>query len=127
MPLSQGDGGPGFGFVAHKVHIHRWPPDAPEWSPQRRREIGAANSGRGPRRVSVAGATLRVGGYLFGSIRRIGITVPLFKRQCTVIFEGRCEEFHAHVHITTKSSDYLETFNSLTRWRARFPDAYYLD
>lgn len=118
----------GFGFTAHKVHMHRWPPDTPEWSRARRDEIASYNQDREPKSVYVSGKSLRVGPYRFGSIRKIGITVPPFKRQCTVIFEGRCEEFHAHVHITTKSGDYVESFNSLTEWRRTgFPDAFYAD
>jgi len=117
-----------FGFTAHKVHIHRWPPDTPEWSRRRGDEIASYNQDKEPKSVSVSGKSLRVGPYRFESIRKIGITVPPFKRQCTVIFEGRCEEFHAHVHITTRSGDYPESFNRLTGWRkTRFPDAFYAD
>ena len=121
-PLS--DGGPAFSFLAHKVHIHRWPPDTPRWSPARKTEIADFNGGGAPKKVSVKGRTLRVAGYEFDSIRKVGITVPMFKRESTVIFEGRCEEFYAHVHITTRSADYIDTFNSLIKWReARFPES----
>ncbi len=120
--------GSDFGFAAHKVHVHRWPPDAPEWTRGRKDEVASYNKSAEPKAVSVCGTSLQVGSYRFESIRKIGITVPPFKRQCTVIFEGRCEEFHAHVHITTRSGDYLQTFNRLMAWReTEFPDAFYAD
>ena len=119
-PLS--DGEPAFGFLAHKVHIHRWPQSTPRWSPDRKTEIADFNGDGAPKSVSVKGRTLRVAGYEFGSIQKVGVTVPMFKRESTVIFEGRCEEFYAHVHITTRSADYIDTFNRLVKWReARFP------
>jgi hypothetical protein len=41
-----------------------------------------------------------------------------------LIFEGCFEKLYAHVHITTKSQDYLEIFNKLVHWRSRyFPDS----
>ena len=117
-----------FDFTSHKTHIHRWPLDTPEWSQARKQEIDDFNKNKVPRKVSVDGKTLQIATYKFDSIKKIGITIPLFKRQSTVIFEGRCDEFDAHVHITTKSEDYLETFNNLMNWRkSQFPDAYYID
>ena len=110
------------------MHIHRWPLDTPEWSNQRKNEIENFNKDKEPKNIFVREKTLQVDGYKFDNIKKIGITIPLFKKQSTVIFEGKCEEFDAHVHITTKSSDYLETFNKLMNWRKNhFPDFFYIE
>ena len=34
-----------------------------------------------------------------------------------MIFESQYENFFAHVHITTKSQNYLDIFNRLILWR----------
>ncbi len=117
-----------FDFVAHKVTIHRWPHDTPQWSDQRKKQVEQYSQSSEPKHVYVRGKTVHLDNFKFDSICKIGVTIPLFKRQSTVIFEGRCEEFYAHVHITTKSNDYLQIFNNLMNWRKnQFPDAFYID
>ena len=39
-------------------------------------------------------------------------------------FEGQFDGLFAHVHITTKSKEFLEIFNALIKWRQReFPES----
>ena len=60
----------------------------------------------------------------FDKIKKIGITVPLFKNQTTLVFEGHFEDFDAHVHVTTSSQNYVDIFNKLVIWKNRcFPDS----
>lgn len=117
-----------FSFMAHKVHIHRWPHTVAQWSAQRIQQIDQdINKNKEPMHVLIKDRSVQIQKYKFDSIKKIGITIPLFKKQSTMIFEGRCQEFDAHVHITTKSDNYLETFNGMMNWRAtKFPDAFYL-
>ncbi|QLH03785.1 hypothetical protein C5F47_03445 [Nitrosopumilus cobalaminigenes] len=56
----------------------------------------------------------------FHSLKKIGITVPPFKDECTLIFEGKFGGFSSHVHITIKCDNYLEVFNNLISWRTQF-------
>lgn len=67
--------------------------------------------------------SILVDNYEFKNIKKIGITIPLFKKECTLVFEG-FEKFYAHVHVTTKANNYLEIFNKLMHWRSKyFPDS----
>jgi len=68
--------------------------------------------------------TLLIDNYEFKNIKKVGITIPLFKKECTLVFEDCFEKFYTHVHITTKTKDYLEIFNKLMHWRSKyFPDS----
>lgn len=111
-------------FLAYKVHIHHWPPDTPKWSETRKKQVNQEiNQNKEEKQVEIKNKTVRIKNYEFSSIKKVGITIPLFKKQCTIIFEGHCQEFDAHVHITTREKNYLKTFNKLMDWRTKFfPD-----
>ena len=111
-------------FLAYKVHIHHWPPETPKWSVSRKKQVDhEINQNKENKQIKIQDKTIHIENYEFSSIKKVGITIPLFKKQCTMIFEGHCQEFDAHVHITTKEKNYLEIFNKLMYWRTKFfPD-----
>ena len=55
--------------------------------------------------------------FQFASLKKIGVSVPFFKDECTIIFEAQFENLFAHVHITKKLGNYLELFNQLMSWK----------
>lgn len=116
-------------FFAEKVYFHHWPPETPSWSESRKEKIdGDINSKKEKKKVKISEKSIQIENYVFDSVKKIGLTIPQFKRQCTMIFEGHCEEFYAHVHVTTRSKDYLDIFYHLMKWRDEyFPDTPYLD
>lgn len=118
-----------FSFLAHKLHVHHWPPDTPPWSLDQKQKVKQnINPDVLPIPILIQDKIVKFGIYQFEDIKKVGITIPLFKKQCTVIFEGHHQELYAHVHITTKSDDYLYTFNNLMNWRKnQFPDAFYIE
>ena len=116
-------------FQAEKVYFHHWPPETPKWADSRRDRISQdINSNKKEKQVKIDGHTVQIDDYVFAQIKKIGLTIPQFKRQSTMIFEGRCDEFYAHVHVTTRSKDYLEIFYHLMKWRDKyFPNTQFLD
>ncbi len=34
-----------------------------------------------------------------------------------MVFEGRFEDYYAHIHITSRDKNYLELFNNLMSWK----------
>jgi hypothetical protein len=111
-------------FLAHKVHIHHWPPETPKWSDSRKNQVDQEiNQNKENKNIEIQDKTIRIENYEFSSLKKVGITIPMFKKQSAMIFEGHCQEFDAHVHITTKEKNYLEIFNKLMNWRTKFfPD-----
>ena len=116
-------------FLAEKVYFHHWPPETSRWSNQRKIKVNEEiNTNKGKKSIIINGNTVKINDYTFDTVRKIGLTIPQFKRQCTMIFEGHCEEFDAHIHITTKSERYLKIFNQLMAWRDDyFPDTPFQD
>jgi len=116
-------------FSAEKVYIHHWPPETPEWSDFRKDKVDAdINTNKEKKQITIKDKSVKINNYRFESVKKIGLTIPQFKRQCTMIFEGRCIEFDAHIHVTTRSENYLEIFNKLMMWRdLYFPDTPFLD
>lgn len=112
-------------FLADKVHIHHWPLDTPKWSNEIISQVdNNINKNNEKKQIIVRNKTITVGNYEFKKVKKIGITIPLFKKQCTLVFEGYFREAYGHIHITTKMDDYLQIFNKLMRWRTKyFPDS----
>ena len=110
-------------YFADKVHIHHWPLDTPNWSDSRKKQVDEEIlKNKEKKQIIVKDKTIQINNYEFNEIKEVGITIPLFKKQSTMIFEGHCEEFDAHVHVTTKEENYLDIFNKLMSWRAEnFP------
>ena len=111
--------------MADKVFIHRWPHDTPVWGDSTKKQLDEyVNKKLTEKQVIVDGKEIRIEGITFKSLKKIGISIPFFKKESTMIFEGQFDGLFAHVHITTKSKDFLEIFNALIKWRQReFPES----
>ena len=108
-------------YQANKVYIHHWPLDTPKWSNERKEQIDSEiNKDKKNKEISISENAIKINNYEFTNIKKIGISIPMFQKQCTMIFEGHCNEFDAHIHITTKEEDYLETCKKLSVWRDKF-------
>ena len=116
-------------FDAEKVYFHHWPPETPQWNNERKIKVDSdINTNKEKKKITIIDKSVKIDNYTFNSIKKIGLTIPQFKRQSTMIFEGHCKEFDAHVHITTRAKNFLEIFNKLMKWRdSYFPDTLYLD
>ncbi len=108
-------------YLAGKVFIHRWPQDSPAWDAELKARIDSEiNKSPKKKRIMVSAKTVRIDGYEFSAIRKVGISVPMFQRRSTMIFEGRYGDLCAHVHITTSEDGYLGVCQELSAWRDEF-------
>lgn len=105
-------------FFAEKVHAHHWPLDTPKWSDLIIKQVAEHLNNKEKKQLVIKDDSILIDNCEFKNIEKIGITIPLFKKECTLVFEGCFEKFYAHVHITTKAKDYLEIFNKLMHWRS---------
>ena len=108
-------------FQADKVYVHRWPMDSQHWSPSFTEEIDALNKDKENKSIHIKETLVQINNYNFEEIKKIGVTVPLFKKETTMVFEGKIQDFYAHVHITTMAKNYLEIFNALMSWKDNLP------
>ena len=107
-----------------KVHVHRWPRDSPIWDDSVQKELDESIN-KNPEKIPIVikKKTIIIGNVEFYSLKKIGITVPFFKKECTMIFEAQFGSLFAHVHVTIKSENYIDIFNELTVWKNKnFPD-----
>ena len=104
--------------VSDKVHIHRWPQDSPVWDDSVKKELDDSIN-KNPEKIPIVikKKTILIGSVEFYSLKKIGITVPFFKKECTMIFEAQFGALFAHVHVTIKSENYVDVFNELTVWK----------
>ncbi len=111
-------------YLSDKVHVHRWPQDSPIWDDSTQKQIDdSINKNSNKKQVIVKEKTVQIENFEFVSLKNIGITVPFFKEECTLIFEAQFGKLYAHVHITIKSENYVDVFNELTSWKNRvFPN-----
>ena len=112
-------------FLAEKVHIHHWPLDTPKWSNEIISQVdNDINKNSEKKQLKIRTKTIRIRNYEFTKVKKVGITIPLFKKQCTLVFEGHFREAYGHIHVTTKEDNYLQIFNKLMHWRITyFPDS----
>lgn len=107
-------------YLAEKVHIHRWPLDTPEWSDSTKNQLdNSINKNPEKKKITINEKTIQVENYTFNSISKVGVSVPFFKKECTIIFEAQFEGLFAHVHITSRAENYINIFNELISWRSR--------
>ena len=111
-------------YLADKVHVHRWPHDTPIWDDSTKKQLDdSINKNPEKKQIIVKDKIVQVEKFEFNSLKKIGVSVPLFKNECTMIFEAQFGELFAHVHITIKHGNYLDVFNQLTSWKNRdFPN-----
>lgn len=108
-------------YFADKVHVHRWPQESPVWDDYVKKQLDEQiNKNPRKKQITVRDNYLKIENFEFGSLKKIGVSVPFFKEECTMILEVGFGELMAHAHITTKSGDYLEVFNKLTSWSKSF-------
>ena len=99
--------------------MHRWPHDTPLWGDDLKKQLDdSINKKPEKKEITVNKSSIKIENFEFDSLKKIGISIPFFKDECTMIFESQFEnKFFAHVHITIKSQDYLDVFNKLILWR----------
>ena len=105
-------------YLSEKIHVHRWPQDSPIWDDSTQKQIDdSINKNSNKKQVIVKEKTIQIENFEFISLKKIGVTVPFFKKECTLIFEAQFGKLFAHVHITIKSENYVGVFNELTSWK----------
>ena len=98
--------------------MHRWPQDSPIWDDSTQKQIDESiNKNPEKKQVTIKKNTVQIENFEFTSLKKIGITVPFFKKECTLIFEAQFGKLYAHVHITIKSENYVGVFSELTSWK----------
>ena len=108
-------------YLAEKVHVHKWPQDTPIWDNLTQTNIdNSINKKTGKRQITIDNDTVQIENFKFHSLKKIGVSIPFFKDECTVIFEAQFNNLFAHVHITKKSGNFLELFNQLMSWKNSF-------
>jgi hypothetical protein len=112
-------------FFADKLHVHHWPLNSSIWSKSTKEKVDLdLNKNPNKKKIMIKDQQIKINDYEFDKIKKIGITVPLFNNQTTLVFEGHFEDFDAHVHVTTSSQNYVDIFNKLVIWKNRcFPDS----
>lgn len=110
-------------FLANKVYVHRWPMNSPTWSTDFQEKIDLdLNKNIDEKKIIIFKKAVKINDYEFLKIKKIGITVPLFKKETTMVFEGHFSDLDAHIHITTQSKEYLKIFNTLMEWKGVYFD-----
>jgi len=108
-------------FLAEKIHAHRWPQDSPIWDDSTQLQIdNSLNKNPQKKKIILNQKSIQIENYEFINLKKIGISVPFFKDECRMIFEGQFGDLFSHIHITVKSENYLEIFNQLISWRNEF-------
>jgi len=108
-------------YLADKVHVHHWPKNSPTWSESLQQKLDTSINKNSKKKEIIFGFDdIRIENFQFTSLQKIGISVPFFKEECTIIFEAQFEQVFAHVHITIKSHTFLDIFNQLTSWKNTF-------
>jgi len=111
-------------FSADKVYVHRWPLNSPVWSKSVKEKIDLdVNKNSEKKKIIINDLQIRINDYEIDKIKKVGVTVPMFKKETTMVFEGHLVDLDAHIHITTTAQNYLEIFNQLMLWKNRcIPD-----
>lgn len=108
-------------YLSDKIHVHRWPQDSPVWDDLVQKQLDSSiNKNSEKKQVTIKEKTIQIEKFEFTSLKKIGISVPFFKDECTMIFEAKFGDLFAHVHIIIKSKNYVDVFNQLTSWKQEF-------
>jgi len=112
-------------YLSDKIHVHRWPQDSPEWDDTTQKQLDESiNKNPEKKQVTIKDKIIQIEDFEFISLKNIGISVPFFKKECTLIFEAQFGKLFAHVHITIKSKNYVDVFNELTSWKKNFVERF---
>ncbi len=110
-------------YLSDKIHVHRWPQDSPLWDDLTQKQLDdSINKNSEKKQITIREKTIQIENFEFTSFKNIGISVPFFKDECTLIFEAQFGELFAHVHISIKSENYVDVFNQLTSWKKNFAE-----
>lgn len=105
--------------------MHRWPQDSPVWDDFTQKQIvDSINKNPEKKQVTIKEKIIQIEDFEFTSLKNIGISVPFFKEECTLIFEAQFDKLFAHVHITIKSENYVDVFNELISWKKNFVERF---
>ena len=108
-------------YLSDKIHVHRWPKDSPIWDDSTQKELDdSINKNPEKKQVTIKEKIIQIENFEFTSLKKIGVSVPFFKEECTLIFEAQFGKLSAHVHITIKSKNYVDIFNQLVSWKNKF-------
>jgi len=108
-------------YLSDKIHVHRWPKDSPIWDDSTQKKLDdSINKNPEKKQVTIKEKIIQIENFEFTSLRKIGVSVPFFKEECTLIFEAQFGKLSAHVHITIKSKNYVDIFNQLVSWKNKF-------
>ncbi len=104
--------------------MHRWPQDSPIWDDSIQKQLDdSINKNPEKKQITIKEKIIQIENFEFHSLEKVGVSVPFFKEECTLIFEAQFEGLFAHVHLTIKSENYVDIFNQLISWRRRvFPN-----
>lgn len=95
--------------------------DSPTWGESVKKELDTSiNKNTNTKQVTLSENTVQIENFKFVSLKKIGITVPFFKKECTLIFEAQFDTLFAHIHVTIKSENYVDVFTDLTLWKNNF-------
>ena len=105
-------------YLADKVFVHHWPKDSPIWSDSLQQKLDVSiNKNSNKKEIIIDSNTIQIENFKFSSLQKIGISVPFFKEECTMIFESQFENVFAHVHITIRGDNFIDIFNQLISWK----------
>ncbi len=108
-------------YLSDKIHVHRWPKDSPIWDDSTQKKLDdSINKNLEKKQVTIKEKIIQIENFEFTSLRKIGVSVPFFKEECTLIFEAQFGKLSAHVHITIKSKNFVDIFNQLVSWKNKF-------
>ena len=92
--------------------------DGPVWGDSVKKELDdSVNKNLRKKKVTIKKDVVQIENFKFISLKKVGITVPFFKKECTLIFEAQFGALLAHVHVTVKSENYVDVFTELTSWK----------
>ncbi len=105
-------------YLSEKVHVHKWPQNTPIWDDLTKKQIDSTiNKKTDKKQITITNDVVHIENIEFHFLKKIGVSIPFFKDECTLIFEAQFGELFAHVHITKKSGNFLELFNQLMCWK----------
>ena len=105
-------------YLADKVHVHKWPQNTRVWDNLTQTNIDdSINKKTEKKQIIINNNTVQIENFEFHSLKKIGVSIPFFKDECTLIFEAQFGKLFAHVHVTKKSGNFLKLFNQLMSWK----------